>query len=101
MGIQIYVLFYLERHESVNIAGQEDQAVVRAKRRAIGEFVDIASALEAEGLKYLEGSVHRQAVDVHFARLLDDVVGIVDLVDGNSDAVRRVGKLVFSNELST
>ena len=44
-------------------------------------------------LEDLEGRFHRQAVDVHLARGLDDLVGIVGLVDAHGNAVGGVGDL--------
>ena len=93
VGVQIHHRLHLQAHEGVDVAGQEPQAVVRAQLIHAGELVHSAAALEAEGLEHGEGSGHIQAVDVHLAGLLDDVVGIVCLVDGDSDAVGGVGHL--------
>ena len=95
VGIQIHVLLHLQRHEGIDIAGQEDESVVRAKGRAVGKLVHVASTAEAEGLKDRKGGVHRQAVNIHFPRLLDNMMGIIFLVDGDGDAVGGVCHLGY------
>ena len=77
VGVQIHILLYLQRHKGIDVPGQEDQTVVGAERFAVGKLIHIPAALEAKYFKYLEGRGFRQAVDVHLAGLLDDVVGVV------------------------
>jgi hypothetical protein len=57
--VKVNVLLYLQGHEGVDIAGKEYHAVVSAQGSAVLEFVDLASAAEAECLKYLKGSFYR------------------------------------------
>ena len=91
-------MFYLKGEEGVDIAGEEDKAVVCARGRVIGELVDVSAALEAKGFKDLEGGFSGEAVDVHFARLLNDVVRVVFFVDRYADAVggaRELGDGIY------
>ena len=91
--VQIYILLYLQRHKGIDVSWQEYQSVVRTERRPAFELIHCPSALETEVLEYLERCVGRQAVNVHDSRLLDHMMGIVILVDGNCDPVRRIGDL--------
>ena len=75
--------------------GQEYQSVVRAKRSAVLEFVNVSSALEAELFKYGKGSINTKAVDIHNTRLLYNVVGIIFLVDRNCDPIGSVCHLCY------
>ena len=93
VGIEVHVLLDLQGHKGVDIGGQEGQAVGAAQGLDLRELVGGAPGLEAEGLEHAEGRVHAQAVDVHHARLFDDVVGIVLLVDAHGNAVRGVRDL--------
>ena len=93
MGVQIHKALHLQAHEGVDVTGQEPQAVVGAQLLHTGELVSGAAALETVVLEHGEGSGHIQAVDVHHAGLLDDVVGVVGLVDGDSHPVGGVGDL--------
>ena len=83
---EINVVLHGERHCGVDILGKYDQTVVRADGGTVFKLVRVASALEAKGLKYRKGRVYRQAVDVHFARLLYGVVRVIGLVDCNRNA---------------
>ena len=93
MALQIHVLLHLQGQDGVDIAREDDQAVIRAQGGAIGELIHVTAALEAEGLEDLEGGLHGEAVDVHDTRLFDDVVGVVGLIDGHGDLVGVVGHL--------
>ena len=93
MGIQIHIALNLQAHEGVDVPGQESQAVVGAQLFDAGELVGGTAALEAKVLEYREGSGNIQAVDVHNAGLLDDVVGVIGLVDGHGNPVGGVGDL--------
>ena len=70
MRIQIYVLFYLEGHERIDIPGQKTESVVRTQRIKIRKFISCTAALKTKGLEDLEGRVNRKTVDIHDARLL-------------------------------
>ena len=72
---------------------QEGKPVVRAERRTTCKLIDVSAADKAERLEYLERRVLGQAVDVHDAGLLDDMVRIILFVDSNGDAVGRIGNL--------
>ena len=93
VGAQIHILLHLQGKRRVDVLGQDGQPVVRTDGRHAGKFVRRAAALEAEGLKDLEGRVHGQAVHVENAGLLDDMMRIVGLVDVDGDAVGIVGDL--------
>ncbi len=49
--------------------------------------------METKTLKNSERSIHRKTVNIKYARLLDNVVGIVSLVDIYSYPVGAVGNL--------
>ena len=53
----------------------------------------VAAAAETEILEDGERRGFREDVDVHDAALLNDVMGIVGLVDGDGDLQRLVGHL--------
>ena len=93
VGVQVHKALHLQVHEGVDIPGQEPQAVVGAQLVDSNKFVSSAAALEAEVLEHREGGGHIQAVDVHHAGLLDDMVGIIGLVDGDRHPVGGVGDL--------
>ena len=93
MGAEIHILLDFQGHESVDVFRKDHQSVLRTRSLPAGEFVYLTAALEAEGLKDLEGRVHGQAVHVENAGLLDDVMGIVGLVDVDGNTVGIVGNL--------
>ena len=93
VGAQIHVIFHLQAHEGVDIPGQEPQAVVAAQLIDAVKLVGGAAALEAVALEHREGCGHIQAVDIHHAGLLDDVVGIILLVDADRHTLGVVGQL--------
>ena len=93
VGVQIHIALHLQAHEGVDVAGQEPQAIVAAQHIDAGELVHRPAALETEVLEHREGSGGVQAVDVHHTGLLDDVVGVVLLVDGYGNPVGGVGHL--------
>ena len=71
----------------------EIPTIIRPKRSTIGKLIDCSSALEAKGLKHLKRGGSGQAVDVHNAGLLNDVMGIILLIDSDSHTVRGIGYL--------
>jgi hypothetical protein len=91
--VDINVFFHLERNEGVDITRKNDKTVFGAVGGAIGKLVNGPAANKAKCLEHLKRRLGSETVDVHFARLLDDVVGIVLFVDGNRYAHGRVGKL--------
>ena len=93
MGAEIHILLDFQGHESVDVFRKDHQSVLRTRSLPAGEFVYLTAALEAEVLEYLEGSFHGEAVDVHDTGLLDDMVGIVFLVDVDSHAIRLISEL--------
>lgn len=93
MSIEINILFYLQRHKGIDISWQECQPIVRMKRGHRSKFVRISAALETEGFEYTEWCVCRQTVYIHDTGLLNDMVGIVSLVDRNCNTVWSIGKL--------
>ena len=93
VSVQVHVLLHLEAHKGVDVLVQEDDAVVGAEVFALGELVHVPAGLEAKVLEGGEGDLHGQAVDVHHAGLLRQLVGVVGLVDAHGDAVRRVRHL--------
>lgn len=48
VGIKINVLLNVKGHKGVDVAGEKNKTVVRAKGFAVGEFIHISSALEAK-----------------------------------------------------
>ena len=93
MGSHIQVLLHLQAHEGIDVAGQEPQAVVAAQLLNADKLVGGAAALEAVALENVEGSGDIQAVDIHHAGLLDHMVGVVGLVDGDRHPVGGVSDL--------
>ena len=90
---QVNVIFNLEREERIDVLREEPKSVVRPHLLNARKLVGRSSRLETEVLENGERRIGRQAVDVHYARLLDDVVRIVVLVDGDRDPVGRVRHL--------
>ena len=86
---EIDVILDFKGHEGVDVLPEEDQAVVRTEHFLAGELVDCAAGAEAEILKDLERCFDREAVHVHLAGLLDNVVRVVLLLDADRDHVRR------------
>ena len=93
VGVQVHILLHLQRHEGVDELGQKRQPIVRAQNLLARELVRRAAGLEAEVLENREGRVLGQTVDVHDPCLLDNVMGIVVLVDAHRNAVGGVGHL--------
>ena len=93
VGIKVDILLNLQRHKCVDIFRQENKAVVRAKLFLASELVSGSSAPETEGLKHLERSINGQAVDVHNAGLLYNMMGVILLVDADCNSVRSIGYL--------
>ena len=90
---QINIMFYLERHECIDIFVQKYQAVVCAVHFLACKFINTSAGLKAKLFKNRERSIHGQAVYIQDTRLLDHVMGIVCFIDVNCNAVRIVGKL--------
>jgi hypothetical protein len=66
------------------------------KRFTVLKFINVSATLEAELFKHLERSVNCQTVDIHSARLLDNVVRIVILVYSHGNSVWRICNLCNS-----
>ena len=62
--IQINILVYLQRNDSVDIFWQDDQPVVGADRIPSFKLVCSTAALESKILEYAERSVDRETVDI-------------------------------------
>ena len=61
-----------------------------------GKFVRLTATLETEVFKYLEGSFHREAVDIHDTGLFDHMMGVVFFIDIDSHPVWLIGELDHS-----
>lgn len=90
---EVYVIFYFERHERIDVFRKKNQSVIASQGLAVGKFIYTSAALESEYFKDLEGSVYAQTVNVHNSRLPDDMVGIVLLIDDNGNSIRLVRDL--------
>ena len=93
MSAEVNILFNLQGHERVDVSRQENKSVIRAQRLAAFKFINISAASEAKSFKNGERSVNGKAVYIHLARLLDDMMGVVILIDRNGDSVRRIRDL--------
>lgn len=91
--VKVNILLDFERKEGVDVLGQVNQSVFGAGRGAVGKFVDVLAALEAEMLKDRKGRFGGQATHVHLSRPLNGVVRIVAFVDGDGNAGGGVGYL--------
>ena len=95
MGVEVDILFNLERHKRIDVSRQKCESVIGTQRFYIGKFIGSSSGAETEVFKNAEGSVGRETVDIHFARLLYNMVRIVILVDCNGDSVGGVCNLSY------
>ena len=93
VSTKIYIIFYFQRHESIDIFVQEYQSIVRVVHFLACKFIGASAGLETELFKNRERSFYRQTVYVHDTGLLDHVVRVVGLVDVDCYAVWIVGKL--------
>ena len=93
VGTHVHIVLHLQAHEGVDIVGQEAQAVVAAQLFHAFKFIHRTAALEAKALKHREGCRHIQAIYIEDAGLLDNMVGIVPLVDDHSHPVGVVRQL--------
>ena len=94
MGSQILVVFHFQREEGVDVLRQEDQSVIGTQDLLfILKLIRISSGLETELLEHLERCIRIETVDIHDAGLLNDVMRIIGLIDGNHDPERIVGQL--------
>ena len=93
VGVEVNILLNLERHKRVDVSRQEGKSVIRTKRCDALKLIRISAASEAEVFKHAERCVNRKTVDIHFARLLDNMVRIVVLIDRYGNPVRRVCNL--------
>ena len=75
------------------MVGEGGKAVGGPLGHLTAELVRVPATLEAEVLEQGEGGGLGQAVDVHQARGLNDVVGVVALVDGYTHLGGGAGQL--------
>ena len=82
MGAEVDALGYHTADDAVDILGQVEQPVFRAKLLlTFGELVDGLAALEAEVLKRLHGGLLAQRTEIELQRAQHHVVRQVGLVD--------------------
>ena len=93
VGAEIDVVFDFQGIERIAVVGKDGQAVGGTGEGDIGELVVVAATAETEVLEDGERRGFREDIDVHDAALLDDVMGVVGLVDGDGDLQRFVGHL--------
>ena len=81
--------------DAVDVLGQVEQPVLRAQLRlALGELVDLPSALEAEVLEGLHGGFLGERTEIKLQRFQHHVVREVGLVDADGNLQRFASDLL-------
>ena len=93
VGAQVHIAFHLQAHKGVDMPREEAQTVIGPELVDPLKFIRAAAALEAKILEHAKRRGHIQAVDVHDAGLLDNVMGVVLLVDTHGNPVGAAGHL--------
>ncbi len=80
--------------EGIRGFGDVIQSVFAALDRIeVAELIDIPAALESKVLEEREGGIRRQDGYVEFSAVQDEIMRIIRLVDGDGNALRRIGDL--------
>ena len=90
---QIHILIHFEGDEGIHPLREIDQPIGRTEGLQSCKLIRIAAAVEPEPFKNSKGGFGGKTVQIHDPRLLDDVMGIVLFVDGDSDPVRHIRNL--------
>ena len=94
MRLKLNGLDNLAGQERLRAGGDVADAIDGARGRLrVGKLVDIAPGLEAVVLEHGKRRVLRENGDIEHAGLFDHIAGVVCLVDGDADALGRVGLL--------